>query len=85
MSINGVLISVKTGNSCITIGHDVVIVRNIVVRNGEKLLIYQKFQDKRDFYTYPFECSRFRIYQVSNIRNEPFAGKLEDFITKNVM
>ena len=85
ISINGVLISVQTGNNCITIDNDVVIVRNIVVRNGKKLLIYQKFQDKQDFYNYPCQSSRFKIYQVSNVRNELFVGKLEDFKTKNVM
>jgi hypothetical protein len=47
--------------------------------------IYQKFHEKRDFYTYPCPSSRFRIYQVCDIRNELFVGNLDDFITKNIM
>jgi hypothetical protein len=85
LTMDGVCISVQAGDNCVTIGHDIAIVRNIVIQNGEKLLINQKFQDQRDFYTYPCPSSRFRIYQVCGIRNELLVGNLNDFITKNVM
>jgi hypothetical protein len=83
--LNGVCISIGTGNSCINIGDDIAVVHNIVVKNGETLIIYQKFQDKQDFFTYPWPSSRFRIYEVSNLGSELFAGKLADFQTKYVM
>jgi len=85
LAIDGVRISVQAGDNCVTIGHDIAIVRNIVIQNGEKLLIYQKFQEKRDFYHYPCPSSRFRIYQVCDMRNELLVGNLNDFVTKNAM
>ena len=85
LALDGVCISVQAGDNCCTIGHDIAIVRNIVIQNGEKLLVYQKFQEKRDFYHYPCPSSRFRIYQVCDMRNELLVGNLNDFITKNVM
>jgi len=87
LTVNGVCVcvSVGAGNNCITMGSDIALVRNIVVIHGETIIMYNKFKKIQSFFTYPWDSSRFRIYQVSNLGSELVVGKLVDFRTKNVM
>ena len=43
ITLNGICISVGTGNNCCILGNDVAVVCNILVKNSETLLLYKKF------------------------------------------
>jgi hypothetical protein len=86
VTVNGALICLNSANNCISIDSgDIVVIRNIVVKHGETLLVYQQFNSYQSFFTYPLDSSRFGIYRVSHLRSEWCVAKLSDFRRKNVM
>jgi len=82
--VNGVLLSVQAGNNCITLGTQIVILKNIVVKNSETMLIYQKFRVVEDFFKYPLKSSDIGINFVSDLSSKLFIGTLSDYECKNV-
>jgi hypothetical protein len=85
VTVNGISISVKPGNNCIAMGNDIVVVRNIVVKNEEIFLIHQKFCERFDFFSYPLQSSHLGIYLVLYSKREMLIGSLSEFKTKYVM
>ena len=85
VSIGGVTVSVTNGNNCVAIGSDVCVVRNIVERQGEKYLIYQKFCKLVNFFTYPLPCSDLGIYLASELSMEMYFSHSSSCLKKYVL
>ncbi len=85
ISINGVNISINTGNNCVMLGSSVAVIRNILKTDLDIFLLHQTFCEQRDFYTYPLHSSKIGIYQVSCLSSELKIARLSDFRRKNVM
>jgi len=82
--VDGVLLSVQTGDNCITLGTRIMLLKNIVVKNSQTMLICQKFQVVGDFFEYPMKSSDIGIHYVSDLSSELFIENLSDFQCKNV-
>ena len=85
VNIKNSYVSTDVGNNCVVLGGAVVVVRNIILKNNETLLVYQKFCNVQDFFSYPLQSIKIGIYLVSDLSNEMFVGSLSDFCSKNVM
>jgi len=85
--VHKIQISVRTGDSCLTLNGNVVLVKNILATDTEAALVYQKFSKCSSFFTYPLESSVLEIFQVSDLSTEVFSDKLSDvqIKRKNVM
>ena len=76
IAVSGMYISMDVGNNCIGVDDDVILLRNILVVNGEALLVFQKFLNCVSFFTYPLDSSLLGIYLVSDLTTEVFSRKL---------
>ncbi|XP_071111468.1 uncharacterized protein [Haliotis cracherodii] len=71
------LISCSRGNNCVKLDNDVVIIKNILLHSNQDIsIIYEKFMDKSDFFTYPISSSIIGIHKVSRLTRHLFVGKL---------
>jgi len=85
ISVHNIQISVHTGNNCLTLNGNIVLVRNILTTDTEAILVYQKFSKCSSFFTYPLESSVLEIYHVSDLTTEMFSEKLSDVQIKRKM
>ncbi|CAL1282894.1 unnamed protein product [Larinioides sclopetarius] len=59
-------LKVKTGDNCIMLKNDkIILVQNFICNEAQLLIIGQEFLHKTSFYSKPCESSSFKIYQVS--------------------
>ena len=82
--VNGVLLSVQTGNNCITLGTHIVLLKNIFVKNSETMLVYQQFRTVEDYFKYPLKSSDIGIHYVSDLSSKLCIGSLAEYQCKNV-
>lgn len=82
ITVNKICISIHLGNNCLVLNDNIVLVRNILVKDNEAVLMYQKFSKCSSFFTYPLESTVLEIYQVSDLTNEMFAEKLSEIHIK---
>jgi len=61
------------------------VIRNTVQKDGQVLLVYQRFSYLQDFFTYPIKSSKIGIFRASQLSNELLIGSLTSFKAKNVM
>jgi hypothetical protein len=85
VTVNGVHISIFSGNNCIALGPDIVLVRNILVKGSTILLVYQKFCEVSDFFSYPLQSSQVKIFRVSCLSSDLSVGLLSDLRYKYVL
>ena len=83
--VNGVLLSVQAGNNCITLGTQILMLKNIVVKHSETMLIYQKFRVVEDFFKYPLKSSVISINCVSDLSSKLFIGTLSDYLSVKML
>ncbi|XP_067668227.1 uncharacterized protein [Haliotis asinina] len=63
-----IFISRSRGDNCVNINDEVCIIRNLILQSdNEKTVIYEKFIDKKDFFTYPLSSSNIGVYKVSQL------------------
>lgn len=85
ISINGIRVSISTGNNCIVLENEIVLVRNIIVKDCITYVIYQKFCKQQDFFTYPLNSSRLEIYKVGELSSVMSVAPLSCFKKKNII
>jgi len=84
--VSGVLLSVQNGDNCITVGTDIVLIKNIIVKDSEIMLVYMKFFHVMDFFDYPVKSSHIGIHYVSDLSSELSVFRnFSEFYIKNVM
>ena len=59
--------------------------KNIVVKNSETMLIYQKFRVVEDFFKYPLKSSVISINCVSDLSSKLFIGTLSDYLSVKML
>lgn len=85
VNISGFTLSTDSGNNCIDLSGDIVLVRNILVNGSGTFLVYQKFCKQHDFFTYPLNSSVIGIYIVSGLSSVMSIAPLSHFTKKNVL
>lgn len=68
--IQGAMINLESGNNCIVIGEDVVLVCNIISMAEEVLFVCQKFRHVENFFDYPLESKLLGVLCVHEICEE---------------
>jgi hypothetical protein len=64
---NGFKLSSETGDNCVQIDHKIVLVDNILLKDGEKKVVVRCFRMKEDFFTYPLKSSKLGIMRLSRL------------------
>jgi len=52
ITVNDISISVQLGNNCLTLNDNVVLVRNILVKDNDARLVYHKFSKYSNFFSH---------------------------------
>jgi hypothetical protein len=63
-------ITVETGNNCVCLGDDIVLVSNIIYWNDEVHFVYRRFCDVSDFYDYPLKSGLLGTYRVGKLNKD---------------
>jgi predicted XRE-type DNA-binding protein len=84
--VNGIRICTTAGDNCVTLGNDVILIKNILLSgSSDTLLVYQKFTELTDFFTYPLPSSDIGIYKSSGLSHEVHCVNVTAVVKKNVM
>ena len=79
--IQGLLIKLESGNNCIGLGEDVVIVSNII-SVVDDVLVCKKFRHIENFFDYPLESKLLGVLRVHELRDEECLISVELFKCK---
>ncbi|MES9901557.1 MAG: hypothetical protein ABW168_02610 [Sedimenticola sp.] len=80
-------ISVNQGDNCIMIADNVALVRNILSQNedADKLVVYEKYNNMRNFFTYPLPSMNLRITKVSGLSGQLHVASVSEIQCKCVL
>jgi hypothetical protein len=80
-----VVISLETGNNCVCLGDDIVLVSNIIYWNDEVHFVYQRFCYVSDFYDYPLKSGLLGTYRVGKLNKDYQLASITTFKWKCVI
>ena len=79
------VISIKTGDNCVKIGHNIVILKKILQCPQGTFVMHSVFRDDSAFYTYPLDSRQLDIHKVSNISDDCLIADIGDIVMKYVL
>lgn len=80
-------ISIHEGDNCVLIGDKVALVRNILTntQDTEKLVVYEKFGNMTNFFTYPLQSMDLRIAKVTDLTGNLSVCPVSSVVCKCVL